>query len=145
MDKIETALTATEDNAAAIRALSNRLREQTEKTDAAIEELSTLLNNKTENLSSKLELRTNNKLITGANVGGLMLSFGTVDSDGSVCALLIFNTTNACNIIYSAKVIASLKSPALVILPRGSGKLTVQSATSGYALVLAPCTRVASA
>lgn len=137
MDKITTALNATEDNAAAIRALSNKLREQSEKNETAIDEL----RGQTESqaaamtkLSNLLEKRTTNTVITGKSVSG-GVSLGTITSDGTVCVLLTFEDIGKHYIYFCKKAIAAAYPPAFLVLPIGRGELVVATASRASALV----------
>lgn len=122
MDKIETALTATEDNAAAIRALNNKLNAQAE----AIE---------------RLAEQTSNTVVYGKAVDG-GFTFGHVESDGSRCALIIINETTKRLVYFCRTGVTNGQSPILVRLPAGSGDLTVStsSATQARAVIFAPNT-----
>lgn len=124
MDKITTALTATEDNAAAIRALGNKLREQAEDNKAAMTDMTTLINK-----------RTTNRFIAGKSLTSSIITFGGLDSDGELCVLLAFEDTAKRVITFCNKTIATTKSPALLVLPKGNGRLSIEAPMPAYALV----------
>ena len=115
MDKIETALTATEDNAAAIRALNNKLNAQAEMIDRLVE-------------------RSSNTVIYGAasDVGATL---GEVESDGTRCALILFNDGDKRKIIFCKTAISTTSSPVLIRLPAGRGELMTTAAKQVRAVI----------
>lgn len=128
MDKVTTALIATEDNAAAIRTLGSSLRSQTDKNSAAID-----------SLTSELEVRTTNKFITATAVSSFM-TFGAIASDGTQCVIITFDETSKRTIFYGGKQIGAFTSPAVIVLPKGNGSLLVSGITAARALLLAGIT-----
>ncbi|MDE7405800.1 MAG: hypothetical protein K2M89_02870 [Clostridiales bacterium] len=138
MDKIETALTATEDNAAAIRALSNRLREQTEKTGTEISDLQA----KTSQNKSSISYLTANLMpcvkatIIHGKKSSKGLTFGTVESIGNMCAIVTFDDAEQRKVVFNNKVLTTSFSPALVNLPRAKAELLVAGGSIGSAVIL---------
>lgn len=121
MDKIETALTATEDNAAAIRALNNKLREHIGNVGSVSGEL-------------KVDSVT---LIAGSQVSSNgSVTFGNVKSDGNVCAVIAFDNTARRPVVFNNTLLGTTATPAIVMLPKGEGELFVASVTAATALLL---------
>ena len=117
MDKATTALIATEDNAAAIRALSSSLRE----------------------LKEELNSRTTNKLLIGIQVTNLNF-FGIVTSDGTLCVIVIFDEATKRTLSFRGKSLGAMNSPAVYILPEGTGNLTLSGPGAAKAILLAGST-----
>lgn len=116
MDKIETALTATEDNAAAIRALNKKI--------------------------DRLADGLTNKVIYGvANDAGA--TFGELESDGTRCALIIFGETVKRKAIFCKVSCAYSYSPMFVKIPAGRGEFMTTAPPPVRALLLAPNTVMA--
>lgn len=115
MDKIETALTATEDNAAAIRALANRLNAQ----EKQIQQLSAGL--------------TTNIVYAKTITGGA--SFGKVKSNGKRFALIVFNTADKVKAYFGGAQVGNSYSPILARLPVGTFELAVTTAPPAYAVI----------
>lgn len=120
MDKVETALTATEDNAAAIRALNNKLNAQAEKLERLVE-------------SSR-----NTVIYSAAHPFGS--TFGEVESDGNRCVLFLFNDETKCRIIFCGKPLINTTSPILMKLPEGRGELITTATTQARVVIFAPNT-----
>ncbi|MDE5562000.1 MAG: hypothetical protein K2K13_03680 [Clostridiales bacterium] len=117
MDKIEAALTATEDNAAAIRVLSNKLSEQAEKLD-------------------KIAQRSQGMFMVGTAISS-GITFGELESDGTRCVMISFNENVKQKVYFCRKAISSGYSPILVRLPEGRGELTTTASTTVRAFVFA--------
>ena len=143
MDKTTTALIATEDNAAAIRALGNKLLAQTEKMTAALDEVKKLSAQIAE-LQTKLDSRTSNKLITGRATSS-MTTFGTIMSDGSVCVLIYTDGTASRTVFFNGTPFATVYSIALVMLPKGTGEVTMAGTTAASLLILGSVTAASKA
>lgn len=137
MDKIETALTATEDNAAAIRALSNKLREKTEAMESKITALFTNANKTTKLLSglaAAVELLTSVHIIRGKKTTR-GLTFGIVESTSDTCAIVTFDDSEQRKVIFNNKVLATSFSPAFVKLPAAKAELFVLAGSIGSIMI----------
>ncbi|MDE5592761.1 MAG: hypothetical protein K2I75_02390 [Clostridiales bacterium] len=113
MDKIDAALTATEDNAAAIRALNAKLNAQAE----AIE---------------RLAERSRDMVISGKADNGVF-TFGQIESDGSRPILIVFNETSKRAVYFNKIAVSNGTSPILTWLPAGSGELVLKTSTATLA------------
>ncbi|MDE6201650.1 MAG: hypothetical protein K2M47_07255 [Clostridiales bacterium] len=149
MDKITTALTATEDNAAAIRALGNKLREQMESSDTATAAIEALREQVAKTEADVDDLReqiinsgggsgsssSSHRFIVGTASGG-SVTFGKVKSDGNVCAIVIFDSTAKRPVVYNNKSLGTVTSPAMLLLPEGNAELFVSTVTSASVLLV---------
>ncbi|MCH5155020.1 MAG: hypothetical protein J1F69_00290 [Clostridiales bacterium] len=124
MDKTATALIATEDNTAAIRALSNKLNTQAAFCSAAIDDL-----------NSRLEKQISNTCISGKSVNGI-LSFGVMASDGNTCVVLSFDDSAMRTVKFGSTTFNAIHSPLIMVLPKGSGELTISAPLPAQALIL---------
>lgn len=105
MDKATVALSATEDNAAAIRELGRELKR-----------------------------RTTNKYIVGTRISS-GISFGNIESDGTVFVIVMATGTTKRDVYYCDKLIWSSPLPAFLLLPKGSGELQARGTVSAAAVV----------
>lgn len=126
MDKATTALMATEDNAAAIRALGNSLRSQIDKNTEAIEEL------------KNADAAPHRMLTSDTNL--LVNTFGTIKSDGTLGVIMFFEGTDARTVMFCNKLVGDLTSPAMFVLPEGEGNLIVMGRDHAQALFLSGST-----
>ena len=127
MDKATTALIATEDNAAAIRALAKSLREQIDKNTEAIEQLKAGVGG------------APHRLLTSA-VNLVVSTFGNLTSDGTQGVIMTFDETSKRTITFAGKSVGTLASPAMFVLPEGKGSLTVSGTGTVKALFLSGTT-----
>ena len=106
MDKASVALSATEDNAAAIRELNKKL-------------------------NSRAECR----LIVGKTTG-TSATFGKVTSDGNTAVIVTFaGSSTTINLYFRNELINTSPSPLLAVLPKGSGELRV-GIRAAHALII---------
>lgn len=103
MDKATVALSATEDNAAAIRELGRELKR-----------------------------RTSNRFIYGKRTSD-GTSFGKIESDGTVCVLVFLPGTSQREIRYGSQVMWAFPLPALILLPKGNEELLIYHASGTLA------------
>lgn len=106
MDKIDAALTATEDNAAAIRALNKKVEQLAERS------CDTLIFGKADN-------------------GGF--TFGEIESDGGRPILIEFNETARRTVYFRKIAITNGTSPILTRLPAGKGELVLMPCAAQHA------------
>lgn len=123
MDKASVALSATEDNAAAIRELNKKLTAAENKI-AAINELNALL----------ME-RTACRFVVGTVSGG-MTSFGNITSKGNTAVVVVYASTAAAYLLFNGKSVSYSASPLLGVLPEGSGELQINNTRTAYALII---------
>lgn len=155
MDKATTALIATEDNAAAIRALSKSLRDRIESNTAAIaalekkigsgggggaydDDIRTAVQNNTEaieSLKTELTRLTTNRLITSRTVLTIS-SFGQHTSDGTVAAIFFFTNAETRTCIFAGKNLGPVSPREIYILPAGSGAFTLSGTATATVLLL---------
>ena len=120
MDKVDTALTATEDNAAAIRALNNKLREHIGNVGPVSGE-------------SKIGSVT---FVVGLQVASDgSVTFGKIKSDGNVCAVIAFDSLAKRAVAYDKKTLVTTATPAIVRLPKGDAELSVANVTMASAML----------
>lgn len=107
MDKASVALSATEDNAAAIR-----------------------------ELNKKLQSRTACRLVVGKSSGSYT-TFGTITSSGNTAVIVVFGgTATNIRLLMDGEIINISPSPIVAVLPKGSGELKITGARTANALII---------